>query len=116
VVGTISASSRVKVRLIQSLFEFQTAWLSLASNWISSFPSSLFKSYGPIAGTIWSWGQLSWLGLVMTLYQLGAFGWVETLMIYGNGEDRFTRVSHCQHHHVEPGKLPSLKLVSISST
>ncbi|KAA1115344.1 hypothetical protein PGT21_035407 [Puccinia graminis f. sp. tritici] len=70
-----------------------TAWLSLASNWISSFPSSLFKSYGPIAGTIWSWGQLSWLGLVMTLYQLGAFGWVETLMIYGNGEDRFTRSS-----------------------
>ncbi|WAR51725.1 hypothetical protein PtB15_1B161 [Puccinia triticina] len=70
-----------------------TAWLSLVSNWISSFPSSLFKSYGPIAGTIWSWGQISWLGLVMTLYQLGAFGWVETLMIVGNGEDRFTRSS-----------------------
>ncbi|KAI7962154.1 hypothetical protein MJO28_000248 [Puccinia striiformis f. sp. tritici] len=70
-----------------------TAYLSLASNWISAFPSSLFKCYGPIAGTIWSWGQLSWLGLVMSLYQLGAFGWVETLMIYGNGEDRFTRSS-----------------------
>ncbi|KNZ47210.1 hypothetical protein VP01_65g11 [Puccinia sorghi] len=57
-----------------------TAWVSLASNWISSFPSSLFISLGPIAGTIWSWGQLSWLGLVMILFQLGAFGWVETLI------------------------------------
>ncbi|MBW0481407.1 hypothetical protein O181_021122 [Austropuccinia psidii MF-1] len=71
-----------------------TACISLLSNWISSFPASLFKAYGPIPGSIWmSWGTVSWLIIVMTLFQLTAFGWVETLVLVGDGEDRFTRSS-----------------------
>lgn len=73
---------------------WQSAWVGLASNWISSFPSSLFASFGPIEGSIWmSWGTISWIALVMSLYQVSAFSWVNTLIIVGNGENRFTRVS-----------------------
>ncbi|KAH9817436.1 hypothetical protein DFH28DRAFT_889387 [Melampsora americana] len=71
-----------------------SAWVGLVSNWISSFPSSLFRSFGPIEDSIWlSWGTLSWLGIVMSLYQISAFSWVNTLLIVGNGENRFGRSS-----------------------
>ncbi|CAH7689292.1 hypothetical protein PPACK8108_LOCUS24342 [Phakopsora pachyrhizi] len=69
-----------------------TAYISLFSNWISSFPASLFKFLGPMPGSIWmSYGVVSWVILVMLSFQLTAFGWIETLLVYGNGPDRFTR-------------------------
>ncbi|OAV97735.1 hypothetical protein PTTG_11792 [Puccinia triticina 1-1 BBBD Race 1] len=70
-----------------------TAWSGLISNWIGSFPASLFKSIGPIAGSIWgSWGTISWLGLAMISYQVTAMGWLETwVIIGGEGETRFKR-------------------------
>ncbi|KAH9459464.1 hypothetical protein Pst134EA_019617 [Puccinia striiformis f. sp. tritici] len=72
-----------------------TAWSGLISNWIGSFPASLFKSVGPIAGSIWmSWGTISWLGLAMVSYQVTAIGWLETwVIIGGEGETRFKRSS-----------------------
>lgn len=70
-----------------------TAWVGLVGTWVSSFPASLFKSFGVIPGTIWSWGTISWLSIVMVLYNITAFGWVNTLIIRGNGEDRFKRSS-----------------------
>ncbi|KAI9610508.1 hypothetical protein H4Q26_006650 [Puccinia striiformis f. sp. tritici PST-130] len=72
-----------------------TAWSGLISNWIGSFPASLFKSVGPIAGSIWmSWGTISWLSLAMVSYQVTAIGWLETwVIIGGEGETRFKRSS-----------------------
>ncbi|EGG09544.1 uncharacterized protein MELLADRAFT_95950 [Melampsora larici-populina 98AG31] len=49
---------------------------------------------GGVKDSIWlSWGTLSWLGIVMSLYQISAFSWVNTLLIVGNGENRFGRSS-----------------------
>ncbi|KAG0149805.1 hypothetical protein CROQUDRAFT_39224 [Cronartium quercuum f. sp. fusiforme G11] len=60
----------------------------------NAFPASLFSSIAPIEGSIWgSWGTISWIGLVMAIYQVSAFSWVNTLLIVGNGESRFIRSS-----------------------
>ncbi|KNZ58326.1 hypothetical protein VP01_1951g2 [Puccinia sorghi] len=78
-----------------SLFpECQTACAGLISTWISSFPSSLFKAIGPLSDSIWySWGALSWIGIVMISYQISAIGWLETLVLVKEGESRFKRSS-----------------------
>ncbi|KAA1100076.1 hypothetical protein PGT21_028951 [Puccinia graminis f. sp. tritici] len=71
-----------------------TAWSGLISNWIGSFPASLFKAIGPIADSIWiSWGTISWLGIAMISYQVTAIGWLETWVLVGEGESRFKRSS-----------------------
>lgn len=87
-----------------SLFpECQTACAGLISTWISSFPSSLFKAIGPLSDSIWySWGALSWIGIVMISYQISAIGWLETLVLVKEGESRFKRVSR-------PSYIKSLK-------
>jgi hypothetical protein len=94
--------------------EYQTAWSGLISNWIGSFPASLFKAIGPIADSIWiSWGTISWLGIAMISYQVTAIGWLETWVLVGEGESRFKRVS--RHFHLGNDCVPYRACVIFST-
>lgn len=90
------------------------SWASLISNWISSFPASLFKSYGPIPDSVFlSWGAISWLVIVMITYQITAVAWLETWVLIGEGESRFKRSSSVtwmlgQAQHVVQGIISNI--------
>ncbi|KAH9824094.1 hypothetical protein DFH28DRAFT_1077890 [Melampsora americana] len=67
-------------------------FFGLSASWISSFPSSLFSSIGPLPGSIWgSKGSLAWFSLITVSCHLSALQWVNICLYLGYGVDRWTR-------------------------
>ncbi|KAG0144592.1 hypothetical protein CROQUDRAFT_47095 [Cronartium quercuum f. sp. fusiforme G11] len=70
------------------------AYVGLSASWISSFPTSLFSSYGPLPNSIWvSRGSLAWFSLSTIGFHMSAINWIVICLFIGYGVDRWTRTA-----------------------
>ncbi|KAH9813678.1 hypothetical protein DFH28DRAFT_1083470 [Melampsora americana] len=70
------------------------AYIGLATTWVSSFPGCMWSAVAPIESTMFSsWGEIAWISMVGSMYILASAAFVESVILIGNGEDRFTRAS-----------------------
>ncbi|EGF99916.1 uncharacterized protein MELLADRAFT_112303 [Melampsora larici-populina 98AG31] len=70
------------------------AYIGLATTWVSSFPGCMWSAVAPIESAMFSsWGEIAWISMVGSMYVLASAAFVESVMLIGNGEDRFTRAS-----------------------
>ncbi|KAI8449498.1 hypothetical protein BY996DRAFT_6432813 [Phakopsora pachyrhizi] len=78
-----------------TLFYSHTAsYVGLATTWIVSFPGIILSSLGPYKGGMFcSMGDIAWNSLAGVMYISASAAYVNSILIVGNGEDRFKRSS-----------------------
>ncbi|KAG0150899.1 hypothetical protein CROQUDRAFT_668244 [Cronartium quercuum f. sp. fusiforme G11] len=70
------------------------AYIGLATTWVSSFPGCMWSAWGPIQSEMFSsLGEIAWISMVGSMYILASAAFVESVILIGSGEDRFTRAS-----------------------
>lgn len=98
-------------------YKVGASYIGLVTTWITCFPGCIFSTWGPINGGMFdSIGEIIWNSLVGVGYVSTSLAFINSVIIVGGGEDRFTRSANVVTMLAESQRAIQLTISNITQS